>query len=199
MLLIGYGTLLNVTSLGRTLGLGAARSKSFTPVVIRGYLRLFNLRPDHYEPSFRFSPLPIEAAAMNVEPCPGASLNAVAFVVAEEELAALDRRERYYQRQQVPVHRFPDQVFLGQAAIYASSPDARWIQRDPKRLLPRWEDILEARAGCYALGLEFGRMFDATTYLGDGRTLVFDRYREHLCTPAPEDTPSEPWPGSVSP
>jgi hypothetical protein len=185
MLLIGYGTLLNVASLGHTIGGPAAESKSFTPVVIRDFRRLFNLRPDHYRPSFHLSPLPIEAGAMNVERCPGASLNAVAFLVTEEELSALDHRERYYSRQEVPVYRFPDRTYLDQGAIYASSPDARWIEHDPERLLPRWYDIVAARAGCYALSPEFGRMFDETTYLADGCTLVLDRYRVHL--PAPLD------------
>jgi hypothetical protein len=199
VLLIGYGTLLNVTSLGRTLGLGAAHSKSFTPAVIRGYRRLFNLRPDHYEPSLRFSSLPIEAGAMNLEPCPGALVNAVAFLVTEEELAALDRRERYYRREDVPVYRFPDQTYIDQGAIYISKPNARWIERNPKRLLPRWDDIVEARAGSYALGIEFGRMFDETTYLADGRTLVFDHYLEHLSTPPANDAFPEPSPGLASP
>ena len=183
MLLIGYGTLLNVASLGRTIGSPAAQSKEFIPVVIRDFCRLCNLRPDHYRPSFRFSPSPIEAGAMNVKPCPGAFLNAVAFLITEAELLALDHRERHDRRLQVPVYRFPDQTYLDQGAIYASSPDTRWIVHDPDRLLPRWNDILEARAGCYAISTEFGRMFDETTYLADGRTLVFDRYRAHLSVP----------------
>jgi hypothetical protein len=183
MLLIGYGTLLNVASLGRTIGSPAAQSKAIIPVVVRDFRRLCNLRPDHYRPSFRFSSMPIEAGAMNVELCPGASFNAVAFVVTEDELLGLDRRERYYQRQQVPVYRFSDGAYFDQGEIYVGSPNARWIERDPERLLPRWDDIVEARAGCYALSIAFGRMFDETTYLADGGTLVFDRYRTHLSIP----------------
>lgn len=96
--LVGYGTLLYRASLGHTIGDVAAGDKSMVPVRVPGYRRLFNLRPDHYEPSFRLSTEPIEAAAMNVEPDDSAAFNGVGFPVTAEELIALDRRERYYRR-----------------------------------------------------------------------------------------------------
>ena len=73
ILLVGYGTLLSQASVAQTVG-GDAQEKIFIPVTVRGFRRLFNLRPDHYEPSFHLSEEPIEVAAMNVMPAEGASL-----------------------------------------------------------------------------------------------------------------------------
>jgi hypothetical protein len=49
-LLVGYGTLLYRPSLGDTIGGTAASAIEMVPVVVAGYRRLFNLRPDHYVP-----------------------------------------------------------------------------------------------------------------------------------------------------
>ena len=46
--------------------------------------------------------------------------------------------------------------------------------------MPLWRDVVWARVGAYRISDEFGRMFDATTYLADGTTPVVDAYREHL-------------------
>lgn len=43
----------------------------------------------------------VEVAYVSITPEPGASVDGVAFEVTDEELAALDRRERNYERQDV--------------------------------------------------------------------------------------------------
>jgi hypothetical protein len=48
-LLVGYGTLLNRASLGQTIGADVATSKLMRPVIVNGFRRLYNLRPDHGE------------------------------------------------------------------------------------------------------------------------------------------------------
>ena len=179
-LLVGYGTLLYRKSMGRTVGQEAAAEKEMMPVVVHGYRRLCNLRPTHYQPSLRLSPEPLEAGALNVEPADGASFNGVAFRVTADELAALDERERYYLRRTAPVYAFGTNELLGEAAFYGSDPDAEWIERDPAKLLPRWEDVIWTRAGAYAISRDFGRYLDATTFLADGCTLLIDRYRDAL-------------------
>lgn len=185
--LVGYGTLLDRASLGDSIGGDASAAKAMVPVRIGGYRRLFNLRPDHYEPSRQTTREPIEAAAMNVEPAADDEFNGLAFAVTEEELTALDQRERYYQRRSVTVLDFSSGQPIGDGHLYASVPDARWIERDPRRLLPRWLDIVLARRGAYAIGEEFGRTYDQTTFLADGRTLMVEAYRQWLRFP-PEAT-----------
>lgn len=185
LFLVGYGTLLDRASLGHTIGGDASADKSMQPVRVLGYRRLFNLRPTHYEPSLHVTDTPIEAAAMNVEPDPTAELNGLAFPVSQEELEVLDQRERYYRRQAVPVLDFSSREVLGEGHIYASDLDAPWIERDPQKLLPRWLDIELARRGAYAISEDFGCVYDRTTFLADGRTLMVDHYQQWLDRPDP--------------
>lgn len=179
-LLVGYGTLLQRGSLGHSIGAAAAESKEIVPVRVRGYRRLFNLRPTHYEPSAKLNGSGIEAAAMNLERDADAQFNGLAFTVAEDEFARLDDRERYYERHEVALLHFDTGEELGTGFAYASDPKARWIERDVEQLMPLWRDIVWARDGAYRISTAFGEAFDATTFLADGRTRVVDVYREVL-------------------
>ena len=178
--LIGYGTLLHRRSLGHSIGQDSARLKEIVPVTVPDHRRLFNLRPKHYVTSHKLHEEPIENGAMNVEVASGVELNALAFTVSSEELDKLDRREHYYFRKRVPILHFDTGESLGEGHIYITEPDAAWIERDPRRLMPLWRDVVWARDGAGRIGDEFGRRFDETTYLADGRTLVVDAYRKVL-------------------
>ncbi len=90
-----------------------------------------------------------------------------------------------YDRLGVEATDFETGTLLGPCHIYSSKPDARWIERDPGKLLPQWRDVVWARAGAYRIGRRFGETFDQTTYLADGETLVADRYRDHLSAGEP--------------
>lgn len=176
--LVGYGTLLHQGSLGNTIGQDSARSKRIVPVVVRDYRRLFNLRPTHYESSAKLSEAGIEDAAMNVEPAPGARFNALAFSVTPDELTDLDQRERYYSRHTRPLIEFDTGAPLGEGHFYVG--DEPYLERDTTKLMPLWRDIVWARDGAYRVSKKFGEMYDATTYLADGRTRMIDVYRELL-------------------
>jgi cation transport regulator ChaC len=179
-LLVGYGTLLNRRSLGDSIGQDSAGAKEVIPVIVHGYRRLFNLRPDHYESSFRLGTAAIENAAANLEEASGNRFNGLAFPVTTDELEALDERERYYERRQVTLHAFDTGELIGEGHAYVSLPDARWIERDPTRLMPLWRDIVWSRGGAYRVGERFGRVYDETTLLADGTTLLIDSYRDLL-------------------
>ncbi|HIE94999.1 MAG TPA: tetratricopeptide repeat protein [Acidobacteria bacterium] len=133
-LLVGYGTLLYRPSLGDTIGGATASAIEMVPVVVAGYQRLFNLRPDHYVPltSSVLDTTGIENAAMNVEPAPGFNVNGLAFAVDDAQLPGLDRRERDYRRSRVQLRHFDTDESVGDGWIYSSEPDARWIERDPE-------------------------------------------------------------------
>ena len=66
--LIGYGTLVNTSSLARDIGATATADKSFHLVTVPDYKRLFNVQPDHYQSSRILSTDGIERGAMNVQP-----------------------------------------------------------------------------------------------------------------------------------
>jgi hypothetical protein len=186
-LVVGYGTLLSRASLASSVGAGG-QTKTFLPVVVEGFRRIFNLRPGHYEPSYHLTHEPVELGAMNVQRLEGHSFNGVAFSVSKGEMKVLDEREKYYQRIEVQVEAFPG--FVGHsveaapsgrgAFVYSAGPESPWVIDDPEMLRPHWRDLILAREGAYALGRAFGEMFDATTYLAGGRTLVVDEYRDFL-------------------
>ena len=177
---VGYGTLLLRDSLGTSIGADSAIRKRVLPVSVLGYRRLFNLRPTHYDTSYKLATEAIENAALNIEPAAGGTFNGLAFEVDASELGALDARERYYRRVEVPLVHFETGEALGTGHAYASDPDASWISRSTDELMPLWRDIVWARMGAYRVSEGFGGAFDLTTYLADGRTLMVDTYRAVL-------------------
>ncbi|MDB4286133.1 gamma-glutamylcyclotransferase [bacterium] len=180
VLLAGIGTLLLQESLGDTVSQENVGTKRFTPMVIEGYKRLFNVSCEHYTVENRMGKGFIERGAANIEPAEGAKVNGIAFWVNHSELANLDKRERYYKRIEVPCTDFETGESLGNCHIYMSPLEAEWINRDLNGLLPLWRDIVYARVGAYRIGEAFGKMFDETTYMGDGETLMVDYYKDHL-------------------
>ena len=176
--IIGYGTLLYKESLANTIG-GSAGQKVYIPVIITAYKRIFNLLPDHYTPSFKISKLPVEKAAANVIRNEDSYLNGLAFEVSEEELGELDQREKHYRRVECHAIDFHSREDIGTAMIYTAPYEMDWVTRDPK-YLPDFIDIAYARTGAYRYGQDFGRMYDQTTYLADGVTLMVDHYKNYL-------------------
>jgi hypothetical protein len=180
VLLGGIGTLLLKESLGDTVSHDNANSKKSIPIIIEGYRRLYNVACSHYEVENRMGHGFIERGAANIEPAPGFSLNGVAFWVDKSELADLDKRERYYKRISAPCKHFETGEELGICQLYMSPLDAEWVIRDNSKLLPLWRDIAYARVGAYRISEDFGKYFDATSYMADGKTLLVDFYKDHL-------------------
>lgn len=186
--IVGYGTLLLHESLGDTVSQENAKKKKFKPIIVKNYRRLFNLLPDHYEADNRLRDDNTEIGAANVEPAEGLQFNGLSFEAFAEDLEQLDGRERYYKRSVVPHYDFETGEHLGECHVYESPLDARWLVRDNDKLLPLWRDIVYARVGAYRISEAFGKMYDQTTYLADGKTLMIDFYKEHLNTLEDLDT-----------
>jgi hypothetical protein len=180
VVLVGYGTLLLQESLGHTVGANGAESKKYKPIIIKDYRRLFNLLPDHYEADNRLFADDREKGAANIEPAKGIHFNGLCFEADATDLENLDKRERYYKRSKVPYFDFETGANLGECHVYESPLDARWLVSDNEKLLPLWRDIVYARVGAYRISEAFGKMYDDSTYLGDGKTLMIDYYKDHL-------------------
>lgn len=177
-LVIGYGTLLYEESLGDTIG-NLTEQKKYRPVIVKGFKRLFNLLPLHYNPSFKFSKLPIEISAANLLPHQGSYFNGLAFKVSIDELSNLDKRENNYKRTEVPIYDFSSGKRIGMGMVYLAPDHHECVTKD-KKYLPEWDDISYARTGAYRYGNEFGYMYDKTTFLADGKTLVVNYYKDYL-------------------
>ena len=180
VVLVGFGTLLLQESLGDTVGQDGATEKKFTPIIIKNYRRLFNLLPDHYEADNRLFQDGREKAAANIEPAEGLQFNGLSFTADAADLESLDKRERYYKRSVIPYYNFETAEHMGECHVYESPLDARWLVRDKEALMPLWRDIVYARVGAYRISEAFGKMYDETTYLADGKTKIVDYYKEHL-------------------
>jgi hypothetical protein len=126
-LLVGYGTLLYRSSLGQSIGAMAAESRPITPVIVRDYKRLFNVRPEHYQSSHKLNAAGIELGAMNVERSSGSSFNAVVIPVNALELEILDQREPYYRRATATVHDFSTGEPIALGDIYAADLGSNWV------------------------------------------------------------------------
>lgn len=174
--IVGFGTLLLQESLGDTVG----SKKKFRPIIVKNYRRLFNLLPDHYEADNRLRNDYSEIGAANIEPAEGFQFNGLSFEANVSDLENLDARERYYKRSVVPYFDFETGEDLGMCHVYESPLDARWLVRNTAKLLPLWRDIVYARVGAYRISEAFGKMYDATTYLADGKTLMIDYYKDYL-------------------
>lgn len=176
IIMVGFGTLLLQESLGDTIG----TAKKFRPIIVPNYRRLFNLLPDHYEADNRLRADNTEIGAANIEPAEGVQFNGLSFEADAKNLAQLDQRERYYKRSVVPHLDFETGEDLGMCHVYESPLEARWLRHDNDQLLPLWRDIVYARVGAYRISEAFGKMYDETTYLADGKTLLVDYYNDHL-------------------
>ncbi|MEE4257779.1 MAG: gamma-glutamylcyclotransferase family protein [Bacteroidales bacterium] len=176
--IVGYGTLLYRKSVGDTIG-HSAEKKVYHPVIVKGFKRLFNLLPSHYEPSFRISDHAVERAAANIAASEDASFNGLAFEVEDQELAELDRREKHYDRLETVMYDFTSRKALGSGFVYSAN-SMRASLTDDANFLPDWIDISWARTGAYRIGHDFGVMYDQTTYLADGLTPVVERYAPYL-------------------
>lgn len=180
VIIVGFGTLLLQESLGDTVGQEGAGQKKFTPIIIKNYRRIFNLLPDHYEADNRLRQDGTEIGAANIEPAEGEQFNGLSFFADASDLDNLDKRERYYKRSVVSGYNFETGELMGECHVYESPLDARWLRRSNDELLPLWRDIVYARVGAYRISEAFGKMYDQTTYLADGKTLLVDYYKEQL-------------------
>lgn len=175
---VGYGTLLYEESVGDTIG-EKAKHKAYIPVLVKGFKRLFNLLPEHYKPSFKISEKPVEKAAANVIRSAGHYFNGLAFEVSDDELKNLNKRESHYDLILTDIFDFFSHVPLGKGIVYSASEELDVVTRNTE-YLPDWEDISWARTGAYRYGESFGKVYDETTFLVDGKTRVVDYYKNHL-------------------
>jgi cation transport regulator ChaC len=121
--LVGYGSLLSLPSLERTLG--RVYTGPFLPCIVRGWRRTWDAAMPNrtfYEerPGGRMTPETI--LYLNVRRAPETNLPAIVFVVGAEELDAYDRREAIYDRVDV-TDELNVRIEGGRAYIYVCRPE----------------------------------------------------------------------------
>ncbi len=141
------------------------------PVRLKGYRRSFNLKPSWRKGSGR------SIAVLNVERSPDHWINGVCLLLEGSELAALDERERGYNRESVPAetvecypqHDLPENISF---FIYVGKEE-----KIDLRILPNSGYLDICIAGALSRGEDFCAEFMTTTFLASGKPL--QEYIDH--------------------
>ena len=178
LLLIGYGSLMNLESAAETIE--GVNATDFYPVVCVGAKRLFNYRiPDAVlkELAELGGPAqPRELAALNVIPTGRAAdlFNGRVVPVAAADLPALRQREYGYHLRSVTCLRWGawESEPFAAAVLAAEDPVINGRQVIDNTLEPNPAYVAIVDAGTKAVSESFHELFLDTTFLADGKTTL---------------------------
>jgi hypothetical protein len=161
----GYGSLLSIASLQRTLG------REYTGPLVRCELEGWRRSWDVTMPESAFSfwnghewITPPKIIYLNIAPEPGRSVNGVVFVVNDEELRKFDGREWIYNRADVGAALRGVTVEGGTAWAYSAKPEHVFPGVDsPREAAVRASYLRIVEAGSRELGPAFAERYSATT------------------------------------
>ncbi len=160
--IIAYASMINKESLARTIT--PRKSKE---VLIKGYKRIFNQRASRLH-LYNADPKQNKVAIANIIPDETSSFNAIMFEVDDYEFEKLKIRQKSCHTKKVIVNvegnKTESIMFIGNK-VY----EGMEMQNDD--YLPIELYLKKCRQGAYEISEEFGKQWDATTCLGDGRTV----------------------------
>lgn len=185
VVVLGYGSLLHVDSLQRTLP-GILRDQ-LRPVRVCGYLRLFNLVMRGLVDRKKTITAQ-KVAALNAVVQAREEMAGVAFAVDRAQLEAINRREFCYRQIcGVEAFDFASGESVGEVLFYSVYSPRQLKEKLPKfyrdevevlgidgllhaGILPADDYLSLCLQGAYSWGEAFGTHFVEHTYLADGRT-----------------------------
>jgi cation transport regulator ChaC len=152
--ILGYGSLINLKSLSKTLNREVEISE-LIPVKVNSFKRLWNLKENVY--SFELD-RNIEAVFLNIEKSNTGWTNGVIFEVSESEFDYLNKRERKYSR--IDITNFIEpytNLLLDKMAVTAYvADDLKYIQDKENcnaYVMKNYIDLVED--GCNEIGTDF--------------------------------------------
>jgi hypothetical protein len=163
--LFGYGSLLSIQSMEASLG--RKYDGPFLVCSVRGWRRKWDIAMPNQ--TFRTDTasgpvIPKHILYLNVYPQASTLLNGVLFVVTETDIAAFDKREWIYHREDI-THQLEDiQISGGKAYIYVA--DEQYRMNDVasfKEAAIRKTYLAILEAGFAALGDAFRKQYNETT------------------------------------
>jgi len=163
--IFGYGSLLSIASLERTLG--RSYRGPFALCSVEGWRRRWNVAMPNEVFAYRDSGswvTPERIVYLNVEPQPGTRVNGVLFVVDASELARFDKRESIYDRIDVTSQLRGVTIEGGSAWLYCGRKE-HLVQGVPSaRTAAIRATYLQILAdGHRGLGPDFVRAYEAST------------------------------------
>jgi cation transport regulator ChaC len=175
--LVGYGSLLSIASMERTLG--RTYSGPWHVCRLNGWRRGWDIQMPRHRSTYRDGArliTPERVLYLNLRRQEGAHANAALFVIAAQDLARFDEREWIYRRENVNGDLADARVTGGTAWTYVALGEYVWRQpsRPPEAIIRRtYLDILD-RAHA-ELGDAFRREYEATTDAAPAHLIVDDR------------------------
>lgn len=145
---VGYGSLLSHKSLKKSI-----EDKNFTPVIIKGYKRIFNISTRNGQNS----------DILNIVKSRNHNFNGVLFKVDEKELKNLKIREDEYNLEKTSIYSFKTQKKIGKGFFVIDY----YVDIDKNKKLPSRSYFIMCRNAAYKISREFGRYWDRTTYISD--------------------------------
>ena len=163
--MIGYGSLLSIASMERTLG--ERYDGPLHLVRVAGWRRGWDVQMPNTRFAYRVAGDLVTAERvlyLNVRPVADSHINAALFVVSSAALALFDEREWVYDRIDVKDAIEGVRITGGGAWMYTAKPENLWRQpsHPPQAIIRRtYLDILDAAHA--DLGPDFEREYEATT------------------------------------
>lgn len=149
---VGYGSLISHPSMMETI-----HDRPFTPVMIKGYKRVFNL-------SIKKSS---DSDVLNVEESQNSTFNGVLFQVNEIELKKLMARENLYELKETVAYDFVNGKHLCKCYIVVDSDKSI----DKLNKAPNKEYFVLCREAAYKISTKFGLVWDQTTFTAAGQKI----------------------------
>jgi len=151
--LIGYGSLISHKSFHPS----SKHSKTITPVIIKGYKRIFNISEKKGK----------SADILNLVKSKNSKFNGVLFEIDDFELEKLRKREDWYNLEKIDYYDFETKKKLGKAIACIDY----FLFIDKKKKLPEKNYFILCREAAYNLSEEFGRMWDETTFTSGNKKI----------------------------
>ena len=142
---VGYGSLISHDSLKDTI-----KDKKFTPVIVKGYKRIFNLSINGKD-------------ILNLKKSPKSKFNGIIFSVNEKEFKKIKLREEEYNLEETEVYDFKTNKKIGKAFICIDY----FLEIDHRKRLPNKSYFILCREAAYHLSKDFGKFWDNTTLISD--------------------------------
>lgn len=146
---VAYGSLMDHQALTESIV-----DRHFTPVIVKGFRRVFDVKDVKSK----------DPDVLNVEKARGHEFNGVLFRVSHPELRKLMKRETEYKLTRVQAREF----LTGKLICRGFMVTDRGVGIDTGDRKPNRPYFIECRRAAYRVSAEFGRFYDATTYLSDG-------------------------------
>ncbi len=163
--IIGFGGHLDKNSLFKTIS-----ERKIEICWVKGYKRIFNIRASKFK-SVKEGGDMIKTAILNMQPKENAEANAIVFDANQDEFERLKIRNKSYYVKEVPFYDYKTKEESGKAVLFIGKKMRHGERAVEDDILPLPKYFERVRDAAYNISKKFGKEFDKTTFVGDGRVV----------------------------